>query len=186
MIPPQMPTGRPIRQAILYHQTHRPLLDAMCVMAIGQGQIVHFRGKAPPAGGTLVLGVSDMEIQRPLTADVAQIVQDPNGGPISPGFATAEGTSPPPVIPAPRLYLCRRQLLHPRNTFTRIGNVISRAHHDRFSRRSASVGNIGQLPRKPQGICTNDATVSFYFCFRPKTTGSPGPKQAWAGRNRQL
>jgi hypothetical protein len=166
MIPPQMPTGRPIRQAILDHQTHRPLLDAMCVMAIGQGQIVHFAGEAPPAGGALVLGVFDMQIQRPLTTGVAQIVQDPNGGPVSPGLGTTEGTSPPPVIPAPRLYLCRRQLLHPRNTFTRISNVISRAYHGRFSRRSASVENIGQSLRKPQGICTNDATVSILFGTR--------------------
>jgi len=74
MISPEVPAGRPIGQAILDHQTHRPLLNAMGVMTIGQSQIVCLRGEAPLARSAPVLGVCQVNVQRPLAAGVAQIV----------------------------------------------------------------------------------------------------------------
>jgi len=115
-------------------------------MAIGQGQIVRFGGEASSAGGTLMFGILDVQVHRPFAAGIAQVVQDPNSRSVSPGLATTEWTPFPLVIPAPPFNPGWRQFLYPRNTFARIGNVITWAYHGRTSRRSASGGNIGESP----------------------------------------
>ena len=77
MIPPEMPTRRPVRQAVLDDQADRRLLHAMGVVALGQGQVGHVGIEAPAAVGAAVLGVGDHEVDRPAGADVAQVMQDP-------------------------------------------------------------------------------------------------------------
>jgi hypothetical protein len=69
-----MPTRGAIGKAILDDQTHRLLLHAVGVMALGQGQVVHVGAEASPAGGTLMLGVGQVKVQGMAAAHITQVV----------------------------------------------------------------------------------------------------------------
>ena len=94
-----------------------------------------------------MLGIFDVQVHWPFAAGIAQVVQDPNGRSVSPGLAPAEGTPFPLVIPAPPFNPGWRQFLYPRNTFARIGNVISGACYAQSSRRSASEAESANSPQ---------------------------------------
>jgi len=138
-----MPTRRPIGQVVFDHQTHCPLLHTMGVMALGQSQVVHVGIEASMTGRALMLGIGQVDVYRPVTPSIAQIVQDPPSYTITPGSPLAEGATSSPVIPAPPLDPRWRKILHPCNTFCPVRNVLAWPFHDRFSRRSASGEIIG-------------------------------------------
>src|SRR3990172_303064 len=133
MVPPQMPTRHAVGKTVLDDQTHRFLLHAMGVMALGESQVVHVRVEASPAGRALVLGVGQVNVQGPTAARIAQVVQDPSGCSKATSLLPAERTTTPPVIPAPLLDPGGRQLLHPRNSFRSIRDVVTPAGPDRSS-----------------------------------------------------
>jgi len=162
VVPPQMPTRHAVGKTILDHQTHRLLLYAVGVMALGESQVVHVRVEASSAGGTLMLGVGQVKVQGPAATCIAQVVQDPSSRSIAPGPLPAERTAPPPVVAAPPLDAWRRKILHPRNPFRTIRDIVTRTVHDRSSRRSASRGNIGHEAPATPTIRTSDATVSVF------------------------
>src|SRR3972149_3535637 len=155
-----MPTRHAIGKTILDDQTHRFLLHAMGVLALGESQVVHVGVEAPPAGRALVLGVGQVNVQGSAAACIAQVVQDPPGCSKATSLLPAERTTPPPVVPASPLHPWRGEILHPRNPFRNIRNIVTRTVHDRFSRRSASRENIGHEAPAASTIRTSDATVS--------------------------
>src|SRR5438045_362844 len=77
MIPPEVPAGRSVRQAVLDDQPDGRLLDAVGVVALGQGQVGHVGVEAPAAVGTAVLGVGDHDVDRPAGADIPQVMERP-------------------------------------------------------------------------------------------------------------
>jgi hypothetical protein len=112
-------------------------------MALGQSQVVHVGIEASMTGRALMLGIGQVDVYRPVTPSIAQIVQDPPSYTITPGSPLAEGATSSPVIPAPPLDPRWRKILHPCNTFCPVRNVLAWPFHDRFSRRSASGEIIG-------------------------------------------
>jgi len=105
-------------------------------------------------------GVSQMDVQGPAAASIAQVVQDPMGYSATTGLSAAERTPPTPVNAAAPLDPGRRQVLRPHNAFGRIRNVLTGASHGRPSRRSASGVDVGQFAPATQEIRNNGATVS--------------------------
>src|SRR3990172_7894774 len=128
-----MPTRHAIGKTILDDQTHRFLLHAMGVLALGESQVVHVGVEAPPAGRALVLGVGQVNVQGPAATRIAQVVQDPPGCSKATSPLPAERTTPPPVIPAPPLEPWRGGSLHPRDPPCTIRNVLTPAGPDRPS-----------------------------------------------------
>ena len=106
-------------------------------------------------------GVGYVNVQRPAATVVAQVVQDAMRLAAATSLPAAVGTVPPSIVPASPFDPGWRQILHPRNPFRGIRNVVAWSVHDRFSRRSASGDNIGQSSQATPGICNNDATVSY-------------------------
>ena len=101
-----------------------------------------------------MLGVAYVDIQGPAAPGIAQVVQDPPGFAAPTGLPPAERTTPVPVVPASSLDPGWRQILHPRNPFCDIRNVVTRAVHDRTSRRSASGEMSAKQPTAPQEFAT--------------------------------
>src|SRR5664280_2912923 len=165
VVSPKVPTGRAIGHAVLDHQADRPLLHAVGVMALGQGQVIHVGVETPPARGALMGGVGYVNVQGPAATVVAQVVQDAMRLAAATSLPAAVGTLPPSIIPASPFDSGWRQILHPRDPLGGIRNVVTRSVHDRFSRRSASGDNIGQSAPTTPGICNNDATVSSFVAL---------------------
>jgi hypothetical protein len=69
-----MPTCRAVGKTVLDDQTHRLLLHAMGVMALGESQVLHVGVEASPAGGALMGGVGQVNIQGPPAARITQVV----------------------------------------------------------------------------------------------------------------
>ena len=85
VIAPEVPTRRPVRQAVLGNQADGRLLHAVGVMAFRQGQVGHVGVEAPAAVGAAMLGVGDHDVDRPAGAGIAQVMEGP------PTLVTARG-----------------------------------------------------------------------------------------------
>src|SRR3989337_2056710 len=66
VISPQVPTGRPVRQAVFDHQPHRPRDDTVGVMALGRSQVQQVRTEVTLTLATVMLRVGEMDVARSL------------------------------------------------------------------------------------------------------------------------
>jgi hypothetical protein len=75
VVPPQMPTGGPIGEAVLDDQSHGGPLDPESVTGLGHGQIGRVGEEASPARRTPMLGLPEDEVDRTIVAGVAEVVE---------------------------------------------------------------------------------------------------------------
>ena len=75
MIAPEVPGGRPVRQAVLCHQAHRQADDPVGVVAAGRGQVREVGAEEEAARPAAVLGVSHAQLARPVAAQAADLMQ---------------------------------------------------------------------------------------------------------------
>ena len=75
MVTPEAPGGGLVGQTILGHDADSQLLDTAGVMALGPGQVGEIDGEVTVAEATVMLGVSDDEIDRTAGTRVAKVVQ---------------------------------------------------------------------------------------------------------------
>src|SRR3972149_9773919 len=64
VIPPEMPTGRTVRQVVLDHQPHGPCDDAVGVVALGRSQLARVRTKVTFTSTAIMLGGGEMKLPR--------------------------------------------------------------------------------------------------------------------------
>jgi hypothetical protein len=88
VVAPEMPGGGPVRYPILGHQAHGQGDHPMGVVASRGGQVGQVGGEASAAAVTAMLGVDDMQVERPTRAQVAEVVQG------APAQVVAIGGSP--------------------------------------------------------------------------------------------
>jgi len=94
VIPPEMPTGGLVGQAVLGDQAYGEILDTLGVEALGSGEIREVHGKAPAAGGAAVSGEGNDQINGSSGARIAQIVQGAGVHSVTPRrMATAWATT---------------------------------------------------------------------------------------------
>jgi len=160
VISPQVPTGCPIWQVVLHDQPDRSLLDAMGVLALGQGQVVHIGVEASPARGALMFGVGEVNLQRSPATGIAHVAQDTLGLSVASRLRPAEGATSATPTSVTLLDKGRGQVLRLQDPFRHIRNIVTWACHGHFSRRSASEVTVGQSRPVTSQIRTNDATVS--------------------------
>src|SRR5208283_2840027 len=75
VVPPEMPTGRAVGQAVFHHQTYSHRHDTVRVMAVGKSQVRHVHVEVALALTAIMLRVRNEKITRPLPYQVAQVVQ---------------------------------------------------------------------------------------------------------------
>ena len=107
-------------------------------MGVGQGQVEHVGVEIASAGGTAMLRIGHLKFSRPAGHRIAQIVQRPMGCPKPIRPASAPGTGASPVIPRPSNDLGRGKVFDASHAFGGVGNIASRAIHDRASVKSFS------------------------------------------------
>jgi hypothetical protein len=95
VVAPEMPGCRPVRYPVLGDQADGQRDNPMGVVASRRGEVGQVGGEASPAAVTAVLGVDDAQVERPTTAQVAEVVQGASaqviaiGGMPTAGAATA-------------------------------------------------------------------------------------------------
>ena len=107
-------------------------------MGVGQGQVEHVGVEIASAGGTAMLRIGHLKFSRPAGHRIAQIVQRPTGRPKPIRPASAPGTGASRVIPRPSNDLGRGKVFDASHAFGGVGNIASRAIHDRASVKSFS------------------------------------------------
>src|SRR3990172_7038769 len=64
MIPPQMPRGRSVRQAVFHYQPNRRVNHPVRIVALRRGQVLHVGVEVTATSQAMVWGVSDLNIPR--------------------------------------------------------------------------------------------------------------------------
>ena len=79
VVAPEVPTRRPVGQAILDHEPHRQVHHAMGVLTAGGGEIGEVRVNVRATLRTGMLRIRDHEIARTPQVKIPQVVQRPLG-----------------------------------------------------------------------------------------------------------
>jgi hypothetical protein len=95
-----MPGGRAIGQAIFHDQPNRGVNDAVGVMALGQGQVVHVGVEIAVAAEAAMLGMADVKFAGPAEDRIAQVMQPAEGGAKAIGASLALGAQAAAVVAA--------------------------------------------------------------------------------------
>jgi hypothetical protein len=129
VIPPEVPTGRPVGQAIFSDQTNGPLLDAARVQAVGQSQVGEIAGEATAAVETAMAGERDNQIDRAAGAGVAKVMQGAAVHGVATGtVTTARAEARGPVAAAP-LDTWLGQVLDTRDALGDIRDILTWTRH---------------------------------------------------------
>jgi len=123
VIAPEVPTRRPVRQAVLDDQADSRLLHPMGVVALRQGQIGHVGVEAPAAVGTSLLGVGDHDVDRPAGADIPQVMERPLPLVAAWGRPAAAGALAAAEVTTPMLDVRGRQVLYPGDPFGGVRDI---------------------------------------------------------------
>jgi hypothetical protein len=75
MIAPEMPRSEPVGQAVLHDQAHRKRDDSVGIMAPRRGKVIHRGVEAKAAGFAPMFGIRNVEIQRTVAPQTADVVQ---------------------------------------------------------------------------------------------------------------
>src|SRR6267142_3413950 len=98
VVSPEVPTRRPIGQAVLDHQPYRQINHAVRVLTAGWRQIGEVRVKVLATLRTVVLRIGDHKITRTPHVEIPQVVQRPLGLLVPIGRVTTAWTRLPLVI----------------------------------------------------------------------------------------
>ena len=93
MVAPQVPFSRLVGQAILDDEADGQFLDAARVLAPGVGQVGQIRGEEEVAGGTVMPGARDDEVDGTAGTRVTEVVQGAGGGGVAAGTDAAAWTA---------------------------------------------------------------------------------------------
>jgi hypothetical protein len=76
VVPPQVPTGGAIRQAVLDYHAHRQVDDPVGVVAAGGGQVRQVGAEVKATDLATVLGVKEVQVTGPVTVWAAEVVEE--------------------------------------------------------------------------------------------------------------
>src|SRR5918992_2142048 len=124
-----MPARRAVGQAILDHQAHRQIDDAVGIMTAWWRQIREVEVEVLAALRTIMLRISDDQITRTPQVEIAQVVQRPMRLLVPIGRVPTARTRLPDVVATVGVDLGRRQVGGGRDTFPRVGAVFTWTEH---------------------------------------------------------
>jgi hypothetical protein len=163
------------------------VLDAVGVVALGEGKVGHVGVEAASATGAAVLGVGDDEVDRPAAAGIAQVMESSLGHAAAAGRVATARTAAPQVVAAALLPVRGGQVLHSRDSFGDIGDILARACHRPLLQLEQAVGvrNMKIGPTWLQLCCYSLKYPGQFVAFSPDGTRilAHGHTRAELGKN---
>src|SRR5882672_7020949 len=129
VVAPEVPTRRPIGQAVLDHQPYRQINHAVGVLTAGWRQIGEVRVKVLATLRTVVLRIGDHKITRTPHVEIPQVVQRPPGLLIPVSLVRATWTGLSLIGAAVWDDLWQWQVGNRGNPFGGIGSIRTRTEH---------------------------------------------------------
>jgi hypothetical protein len=130
VVTPEVPTGRAIRQSVFDDHANGRLLHAEGIMALRQRQVGHVGVEGASASEAAVFGVGNHDVDRASGASVAEIMESPGSHVTTRRRASAARTGATSRIAASVLDMRGRQVLHPRNPFSGIRDIVAWPIHN--------------------------------------------------------
>jgi hypothetical protein len=146
VIAPEVPAGGLIGQAILDDESHGKADDAMGVMGFGQGVVGHVRVEVLSTTRATMLGVDNMDVARPASHQVANVMQDPLARSATKTGSATRRTGAMREIPGAANDLGWGQIIGPSDAFRGIREILSWSRHGK-----ALLGQASR-PRKLQDL----------------------------------
>src|SRR5271156_3995495 len=136
MVAPEMPTCRSIRQSIFDDPAYGRLLHTLGIVALRERQVGHVSVEGASAAGATVFGVGNHDVDRAAGAGIAEIMEGPGCHITARRRASAAWTGATPSVPEAMLDLRWRQVLHPRDPFGDIRDIVAwRIHNARLLKK---------------------------------------------------
>ena len=132
MVSPQVPGSRPIRQAVLDHQSHRQGDDTAGIEAVGGGQVRQVDVEVPATTGTAMLRIGDNQIPRAVGGQIAQVMQSPGEDLVPICHMSTPRALAPWEASRSANDLRLRQILNTRDSFSRFSGVFTRSSHPEY------------------------------------------------------
>src|SRR6266571_3898697 len=129
VVPPQMPAGGPVGQAIFDHQSYRQIHHAVGVVTARWRQIGEVRIEVLATLGAVMLRIGNHKITRTPHVEIALVVQRPMRLLVPIGRVTTARTRLPNVVATIRDDLGLRQVCGHRDPFARVGSVFTWTEH---------------------------------------------------------
>jgi hypothetical protein len=130
VVAPQVPTGRSIRQSVFDDHAYGRLLHAMGIVALRQRQVGHVGVEGASAAGAPVFGVGNHDVDRAAGAGVAEIMEGPGSHVTARRRVSAARTGATPRVTAAAFEMRGRQVLHPRDPFGGIRDIVAWPIHN--------------------------------------------------------
>src|SRR5918999_1345747 len=124
-----MPTGWAVGQAVLDHQTHCQIDDAVGIMTACWRQIREVEVEVLAALGTVMLRIRDDEITRTPQVEIAQIVQGAMSLLVAIGRVTTAWARLPRGVATVPDDLGRWQVCNRRDALTWVGSILTWTEH---------------------------------------------------------
>jgi hypothetical protein len=133
MVPPQMPTGGPIGEAVLDDQSHGGPLDPEGVTGLGQGQVGHVGEEASPTRRTPMLGLHEDEVDGTTVAGIAEVVEAAVCDTVAAGAVATGRAATPWVIATVSFQTGRGQVFRACDPLGNIRDIVTGWAHGRCS-----------------------------------------------------
>src|SRR4029453_9145114 len=123
VVAPEVPTRRPIGQAVLDHQPYRQINHAVRILTAGGRQIREVGAQVRATLRTVMLGIRDEQITRTPHVEIAHIVERPMSLLVPIGRVPTARTRVPDGVATVRDDLRLGQVSGRRDPFARVGSV---------------------------------------------------------------
>src|SRR5262245_59992346 len=129
VVAPEVPGSGLVGQAVLGDQSDGQVLDAARVVALGQGQVGGVGGEVEVAGGAVVPGEGEDQVDGASGAGVSQVVQGRRGAGVAGGAASAARAAAGFVVAAAPFDAGLGQVLDAADALGGVGDVFSWPEH---------------------------------------------------------
>jgi hypothetical protein len=130
VVAPQVPACRSIRQSVFDDHAYGRLLHAVRITTLRERQVGHVGVEGASAAAATVFGVGNHDVDRAAGAGIAEIMEGPGCHVTARRRASAARTGATPRVTSAALDMRRRQVLHPRDTFGGIRDIVARPIHN--------------------------------------------------------
>src|SRR4051794_3484707 len=113
VVAPEVPGSSPVGQAVVDDQTDSPLLDAVGVQTLGQGQLGKIHGETTATTEAAMAGEGNDDIDGLLGPGVAKVMQGPTGHGVTTGTTATARAGPRRIVSAAPLDPRFREIFNP-------------------------------------------------------------------------
>jgi hypothetical protein len=133
VVPPQMPTGGPIGEAVLDDESHGGPLDPEGIEGFGPGQVGDVGEEASSARQAPMLGLLEDEVDGAVVARVTEVMEVTVCDAVAAGGAATGWAATPGIIATVAFQSRRGQILRASDPLGIIRDIVTGWAHQRYS-----------------------------------------------------